>query len=994
MTPKQKKYLVISGGLIAFYTILGFLIIPMILTSMVPDKMAQALNRPVSIEKIRLNPYTLSVTLKNLAIKDTDGSGEFVSLTELYANLQIMSLFKQGLVLKEVKLESPKITLIRESGVTFNFSDLAAGNSEVKEEPQEPQEPSDPFRFAVSRIRIINGTFIYRDEPFGKTHTMASINWTVPYISNFTKDHDTYSEPDLSCNIDGATLTLGVKTKPFKNTMETQVNLNLSGISLPRYAAYIPKDQVALQIDQGTLGIAVQVAYHQEGESASVMAQGRVSLKNLDVADEKGRNMVHLPNLTVSMLPSDVMTNQIHIGTIQIDSPAISCIRETDGALNVATVVKTPDTPPDEQTPKEPETVKTPSDGNKESSPFYVDLKTFRLSGGSVQFTDYAAGTESQPVETSVKDLQLSVSGFSNRPNTPATFDLATILNDSAKISLGGTFTPDPVSVQCDLDIADVSLTWSQPYLPENLALVITGGLASVSGHTDLALPADGPMSLSITGKTGVKGFATVDPDKAESFVKWSDFTVDGINVTLEPLAIAIDTIAFKDLANQVVIFKDGSTNLQKIFITAEEEKPDSETKTVPAKAEEAAPVIPIRIGKVTLANTELGFIDRSISPHYATRLALKNLDVTGLTSEDFKAATIKADGVVDGNAPVKINGTLNPLAKDMFIDIDISLANAEMVAFSPYTGKYIGKAIEKGKLNVNVDYLIKDKAIKADNHLFLDQFTLGKNVDSPDAMNLPVGLAISLLKDRKGVIDIAMPIAGRTDDPDFKWGGAVLKTLVNLIMKAATSPFALVGSLVGGGEELRYIEFEPGKAILNQTDHEKLAAIQKLLVERPGLKLDILGYADTGADRSALAALALERKIKAPEIMAALKKGAADTPETVAAIVQTPEDRTGALRTLYKKDVLAAPLEGQTPKPLNDPTLTPGDMETALAQTIIVTNADLGLLAIARANEVKTALLSDGSVEPERIFLKEPESLTPPVAEGFKPSRVELGLK
>ena len=999
MTRKQKKILAVSVGCIAFYTLLGFLIIPMILIRVVPDKMAEQLNRPVTIEKIRLNPYALSLTVVNLDIRDGDGAGPFVSLNELYANVQILSLFKRGLILKEVRLDTPRISVVRKSGATFNFSDLIPKGETDAEAPQETDEPSSPFHFAVSNIHIIDGTFAYRDEPYGKTHTMAAINWTVPYISNFIKDRDTYSEPALACTIDDATLTLDVKTKPFKDTMETVVDIDLAGILLPVYAAYIPRDQVGIQVNSGTLGLGVDVSFRQAGDHPSVTVQGSVSLAELDVADEEGRPILNLPRLSVSILPSDVMAGKLHVGAVHIESLTLSAVRQTDGNINLAQLVKKAPSENDPPVPPEPEQAPGEDQASEKQdgspSPFWVDLDEFKLTDGMVGFTDHAAGTADQPVETRLKNLQITLREVSNRPDTPASFTMATALNDTAQLAFQGRFTADPVSVKCDWTVSDADLTWCQPYLPGTMALVINKGLAATSGSVDMSLPAQGTMALTVTGKTDVRDFAAVDRDKAESFLSWSDFSIDGIHVSMEPLKISVDTISFKDLGNQVVIFQDGVTNLEKIFIASDDnDTADAEAETAPAPKKEDEKVIPIRIGKVALSGTTLGFVDRSISPHFATRLTLDTLDVTGLASEGFEAATVKAQGNVNGHAPIKITGSINPLSKNPFVDIDVLLSNVEMVPFSSYTGKYIGRAIEKGKLSLGVDYLIKDKGIKAGNHLVLDQFALGKTVDSPDAMKMPVGLAIALLKDRKGVIDITMPIAGRTDDPEFKWGKAVLKALGNLITKAATAPFSLVSSIVGGGEELRYIEFQPGESSLSQTEQKKLAAIRKLLVERPGLKLDVVGYVDADGDRAALTALALERKIKAPEMMAALKNGAPDTPETIAAIVQTPEARHKALRRLYKQEILENVREGQTPKPLDDPSLTAMDMESALKDIFQVTDADLGLLAMARADEVTSALLSDETIPGERIFLKEAKTLAPPKANKFKPSRVELGLK
>ena len=338
---RTQKYLLSLCGFLAFYTLVGFFIIPMILTRVMPNKLQEQLNRPVTIEKIRLNPYALSLTVTHLTIKEADNTREFISFDTLYANVQLMSLFKRGLILKGVKLVGPRISVVRTSHIAFNFSDLLTGNKDdATNAPKNTEEPSKPFHFAVSDIQIMDGSFVYHDVPYDKTHTIDGINWKVPYLSNFIKDQDSFSEPALACTVDGAILTLDVKTKPFKNTLETLVHLDLSGISLPTYAAYLPKDQVGIQVKSGALDLGVRISFRQEDGAHQVTVQGDVSLSDLDVADENGGDILNLSGLTLSLLPSDVMNNRLHINEIYLESPTLSVVRDADETLNLLRVVR------------------------------------------------------------------------------------------------------------------------------------------------------------------------------------------------------------------------------------------------------------------------------------------------------------------------------------------------------------------------------------------------------------------------------------------------------------------------------------------------------------------------------------------------------------------------------------------------------------------------------------------------------------------------------
>jgi hypothetical protein len=540
------------------------------------------------------------------------------------------------------------------------------------------------------------------------------------------------------------------------------------------------------------------------------------------------------------------------------------------------------------------------------------------------------------------------------------------------------------------VSLSDLALVWLQPYIPDHVRLGITGGQFETEGRVSFDMPDDQPMELSVTANAAVRKFASVDRDKNQPFLAWDAFTIDGLSLAMEPLRVDIDAVTLNRLKHRILIDESGSLNLNRIF--GSDETQPKETPNEPAAASSPA-VTPVRIGTLALNGAEVRFKDSSLTPPFATGLSMKTLTVTGLTSEDFKAADVRAEGALDDTAPLAIRGQINPLSKDLFVDLDVDLGNVDMTTFSTYTGKYVGRAIEKGKLSLAVDYHIKEKAITAGNRLVLDQFTLGKTVDSPDALPLPVGLAVSLLKDRKGVIDIDLPVSGRTDDPEFRWGKVLLKSLVNLITKAATSPFALVGSLVGGGEALRFVEFDAGRAAVDDTGEQKLSALRTLLVERPGLSMEVMGYADRKTDGPALSARRLDRNIRSAVRGRSARTAEAADDKALSTMDLTAEDRLWALRQLYKKEVLD-PGDDTAAKPLSDPTLTAGEMEAVLLNRLAITDGDLQLLAARRARQTMARLLADPAITAERVFLVKPEAPLSVPDDGFRPGRVELGLK
>ncbi len=333
--------------------------------------------------------------------------------------------------------------------------------------------------------------------------------------------------------------------------------------------------------------------------------------------------------------------------------------------------------------------------------------------------------------------------------------------------------------------------------------------------------------------------------------------------------------------------------------------------------------------------------------------------------------------------------GKVNPLAKDLFLDIRASAHDIELAPLTPYAAKYAGYGIEKGKLSMKVAYKLENRKLTAQNNVILNQLTFGAKVDSPTATKLPVLFATSLLKDRNGVIDIDLPISGSIDDPQFSVGGIIGRVILNLIIKVVTSPFALLGSLFGGGgEELAYIEFAPGSAALNSAADGKLKNIAKALTERPSLKLDVTGRVDTETDRDGLKKTSLERKVKAQKLKDTVKGGAA-----AGALEQVSVESAE-----YPKYLARAYRDEKFQKPRNmigmAKDLPVPEMEQLMTANAQVTDEDLRELANQRAQAVKDSLVETSKIPADRVFLLAPKVSAEGIKDKGKPTRVDFSLK
>jgi hypothetical protein len=372
-------------------------------------------------------------------------------------------------------------------------------------------------------------------------------------------------------------------------------------------------------------------------------------------------------------------------------------------------------------------------------------------------------------------------------------------------------------------------------------------------------------------------------------------------------------------------------------------------------------------ISVVKLTKAAATFRDNSVQPPVQTGISNLTGTIKGLSSKQLARADVDLTGRVGKMASLKIAGTINPLSEDTFTDLTISLGGMDLTAQGPYSSKFVGYGLSKGKLSLDLKYRVSQKQLEAENKLVVDQLTFGEKVDSPDATSLPVMLAVALLKDRHGRIDIDLPIRGDLKDPDFKYGKAVLSVLLNLLTKIVASPFTLMGKLIPGGgdaEELQYLEFDPGAVAVVATELKKVEAIAKGLDERPGLRLEITGTADPVRDRKVLAL----QKLNA-QLLARWQRGKGISKQADLPIVE--EER--AIKELFDQQrslqPVATPAEGAQ-LPSKPPTIE--EMRQQLVAAIPVPDSELRLLAQQRAEQVRGQLIVDGKLADERVFLTE----------------------
>jgi uncharacterized protein involved in outer membrane biogenesis len=627
-----------------------------------------------------------------------------------------------------------------------------------------------------------------------------------------------------------------------------------------------------------------------------------------------------------------------------------------------------------------------------------------RCSGCSVALSDRSVSPAALIAFTRTEFALRKLSGD---PAQPIAFELATQAGRTGKggrVQLRGDLRPQPLALKGRVDIQSLDLSGLQPYLEPHLNLALASAKVSAAG--DLKLDGSAQQAVSAArwkGRAALAELRTLDKLNDAELVRFKKLGLDEMDVQWKPdapLVADLGRIALEDFYGRVIVNADGRVNLRDIVRRGDEDRslttPTAAPEAPPAAAPEApaaaasapdaaasaAPGPQLRWAGIQLAGGTVDFTDNFIRPNYSAKLTDIGGEIAALAWDDPQPATVKISGRVDGSAPLEIGGTMHPLGARLATDITASARGVDITRLTAYSARYAGYGIEKGTLSVKVRYRIVDGKLEAENNVFLDQLTFGERVDSPDALKLPILLAVSLLKDRNGVIDINLPISGSLDDPKFSVGAIIVKVIVNLITKAITAPFSLLASAFGGGgEELGYVEFEPGSTALTEASTKRLDTLAKALLDRPALKLEATGRADPAQDEAALRRAHLDRLMRQ-----AKAKSSGDLPDSVRI---EPAERARWLEAAYK----AADLKS---KPRNliglAKSLPPEQMEALLLESAPAGEEALRALANQRGDRVKAYLTTQ--VPPERVLLTASKLGTEGIDDKGKTTRVGFALK
>jgi Domain of Unknown Function (DUF748) len=1028
LTRTVRRYLValsIVVLLVALYSLAGFWAVPHFLRSGLNDFVGSHYKRSLSVGDIRFNPFNFTLDVSDFAFPDRDGQ-PMLAFGRLHIDLEVKSLFKLGPSFREIVLQRPSVRAVIRPDGALNLADLGKGFATQRSVPPSSKS-TEPMRLFVDRLAVVGGGATFEDFSHPKPFR-ADFKPIAFELRNFSTRAKAAPNSDNEYSLTAASPQgerLEWNGRFVLEPVSSHGTFTVTDLQANTIWSYL-QQPLPLEIPSGVIAVRGEYSFDVAGDTPSVKVNVReTSVSDLKLRPRQGTtDYVALNKLDVQDTTVDLAKRSVEVGKVSLTGGQVQAWLSPQGQLNLLELVPSAGmAPAPAAVSAGPAATVVPAATSAQTPPAWtfaapdINVDGLRISVEDRQFTPAFALV--------LSSLNIHVAGFNTTPGARLDVTARTAIDDSGTLNATAQLAPKGGDVSAHVELAQLDLSLFQPFVAQRTAMTLAAG--RLATRLDIRKGADG--SLAVKGDVGVTGLRSVD-ELQKSFIKWKDLRVAGLQYNLKPASLHIDSITAREPYARVIIAPDRTVNVQQVLAGPSTGAPglatrlgaanarratgispaasseaasakvnaDAGTKGsrksravgAGAAAEEAAPstpMMPISIGTVRIVDGSANYADFWIQPNFAVGIQTLNGAIDGLSSDPRSRAKLKLEGKVDRYAPVTISGEMNLLAAAVYSDIKMSFKGLELTTMTPYSGRFAGYKIDKGKLSVDVNYKIDHRNLTADQRFVIDQLQLGAPVESPDAVHLPLKLALALLKDRNGVIDVPLPISGSLDDPQFKVGPIIWHAVVNLLVRVATAPFAALGRLFGGhGEEMKFIDFPAGAAELDDASKDKLSALSKALHEHTQLQLDVPIAFSKDLDRPVLAKQRLDQKLlarargeKKPAGPNQASQGRGPEGGSQSSALADPLQHYRLLLAEYQAELgkdAQLPASAQAIQQAKNKQEAPPvqsaipDLERALSDHIEVSDIVLQDLGKRRAQAIQDALLADGGIDASRIFV------------------------
>ncbi|MGE0623650.1 MAG: DUF748 domain-containing protein [Pseudomonadales bacterium] len=976
----DRKWWYAATGIV-LYAAAGFLLAPRLVERALVSTLDERLELDTTLESLAINPFTLTLTADGLDVRERNGS-PILAFERLFVNFELVSLFRWAVSFDEAHLIRPSIHLERASDTENSVSRLAetwtrtAAPSDPMPATEAEATPGEPFRLTVADLRVVEGRVSVTDHT--RTDTFSTefgpINLAVTDLS--TLPDDTGSQQVTIHTESGAELAWTGSLSV--NPLAISGAVTARGAHAPLAFRYF-RDELKLPIGIEGGEIEARLNYALSLDDAGALS---VRVDNLEgaITGVTITQPDHPPLLTLGAFSVRGgrfawPERAVHVDDIQFADVRIDAYRAADGSY---LPLPTDTVPPAATEPMaEAEAAVEPTTG-VDATPGAPDVPagwslstgTLRLAGWALSHTD----TTLSEGTVAISDLNLTLSDLSNTPGQ--VMPLAVTLTPAAggRITVDGSLTALPaVTLSAELTAEQIPLAIAQPYVDTVVHVGIGDGQLSLTGR----VTSNESEPALYEGDFKIENLTLTDRVQDERLLAWKQLAVDRLKV--RPASVELSSLTLDAPYARVEIEQGGRSNLDQLAViepaAAEAADPPPAASPAPAQEDaEAAPSPPfvLSIGETRITDGSAHFEDLNLPLPFQADITRLNGSLSTLASNSNAPSRVAIEGQVNEYGRLKIAGNLQPFSPIRGTDVTVAFNNVEMPRMSPYTIKFAGRRIADGRTDLTLTYKVVEGHLEGDNHLVIRDLRLGDKVPHPDAMDLPLDLAVALLKDPSGVVDFNFPVSGSIDDPQFSYSGAIMKAFSNVILGLATAPFKLLGALVGvSPSEFEHIAFEAGRSDLTPPQREVLAKLADALTQRPQLGLALTPVWDPDADGRALAEAALEAALEA--------RLAADGAQEA----MIGERRLKQLEVLYDEAALtpdraALKIESSPPdakgSPTFDPLLYTERLRGALIEAQPVTETDLTTLANRRVDSVRQALIAEVTLTPERLTTRPAE--------------------
>lgn len=819
---------------LGLYAISGFYLLPTIVTDKLPTLVAEQTGYSAQLKNLSFNPFSFELSINELTLSREQKT--LLAFENLTIDLAVWaSIFQQNPVFDRIDLHKPIANIEHYRNGRFNFSDLAGNDKK----PADQAEPSAPLKLTIHQLAINEGHLSWQETLANgaQSETLLPVNFS---LTDFNSQSANNSHFDLSFNP-----TSGGHFHWHGDFSLVPIasigQLELGDIALNKVWQLFLQDLLPITISDGRLSLQTDYqANDHQGKFSFSCNNGNIEIKQLRVNEsENKRELLNIPTLKINNLTFNSDQQQVNIKSITSGNGDLKAWLDTDGEINYQHLFKSkpPANPP--AAPTTPE------------KPWQIQLGQLALNNYRLLLSEQE---QNKPI-ADLSKLNLTIDKLNNQTEQSFPLQLSTQLNQSANIIINGNISASPFKASLNTDIKELKLNSFQNYLDQYINLELVDGELNSQGN--LQISSGDNLQVNFSGDANLANLITRDKIKNKDLLKWSDLQLQKIDFDLGKQSLNLEKVIFEQPYLRLTIKKDGNTNISELIIPQPKSTGDKES----------APMR-VNIGKVELKQGHSDFADYSLILPFVTEIKALNGSINGISSEQEKPAKLSLQGKVFDLALVDIKGDYQLRNGDSAITL--SFTHMPLPLITPYMAEFSGYTIEKGQMALDLKYTIKKGELQAQNKIYIDQLALGDHVVNPHASSLPIHLAIALLKDSSGKINLDFPVSGSLNDPHFSFESFIADALSNMITKVAASPFTALGSLLDQGRDYSTVKFKPGSSELSPEETSKLDQLGKALNTKAELNLEIKGMSYQNQDWSAIrfdAILEILRKMKSGEL-------------------------------------------------------------------------------------------------------------------------------